>query len=657
MTLRLPPSFLGIAAALWSASAGAQPAGDPAPFDPAAAAGGEAAAPDGEYLDPRVVTPGGQPSRVSESPSTTFVITAADIRRSGASSLPELLRRVPGLDVRSMTSMDGQLGLRGFAYEIADRVLVLVDGRTVYLDFFGGTAFDMLPVSLVDIERIEVVLGPGASVYGNKAMLGTINVITRSAEDYPFSEARLDAGPPGDGRGGARAAAIRGGWRVRATALGRRLTPFEPAGRHPGAAAGGTLSASYSPAAGDEVALEVGAMNGETYIIPTGSRVDRFDGTLGYARARARRGLGGVGAPLGHLNLDLVWNAGSLRSPTFPRGDEAFRATYHTPYAQAYHTLRTRLAGVPLHGRWGGEARLNTLDSSITSGEREVWNLAGFASGEVELHQDWRVVAGLRVDRSTLTDVSFSPRVSVIWSPFEHHQLRASYNTGYNNAHLLHYFADLELAPGLRLRGNPDLAAEHVRYGELGWAGWLTGWLRGFASAFVYRFADWISLDPRNAAPGVISYGNNAPLTAYGGEAGVEVTVRRSVSGYASWAILGPKGMGDYPYRLDPHGSPQHKASAGIRVEHRGGAYLGLDAQYFGRSAVARVTPASTAASPFEKTALSPYVMSHARVGYAFAGGLDLSLAATNVLDDRTRQFPGAEAPERRVGATLAYYR
>jgi outer membrane receptor protein involved in Fe transport len=146
-------------------------------------------------------------------------------------------------------------------------------------------------------------------------------------------------------------------------------------------------------------------------------------------------------------------------------------------------------------------------------------------------------------------------------------------------------------------------------------------------------------------------------VTAYGGEVGVEVALRRSFSGYASYSLVGPKGMGDYPYRLDPHASPQHKAGAGVRVEHRSGAYVTVDAQYFGRSAVARVTPASTTANPFEKTALAPYFMSHARVGYAFGSGLDLSLAASNVLDDRTLQFPGAEPPERRVGATVAYYR
>ncbi|HMF40052.1 MAG TPA: TonB-dependent receptor plug domain-containing protein, partial [Polyangia bacterium] len=155
----------------------APPATPPAP--PVATDGGN------DYWDPPVITPTGQPSRVSESPSTTFVITGEEVRHSGATTIPEILRRVPGMDVRMLGSTDGQIGPRGFAFEVADRVLVMVDGRTVYVDFFGGTAYEMLPVSVLDIDRIEVVLGPGASVYGNKAMLGTLNIITRSATSFP----------------------------------------------------------------------------------------------------------------------------------------------------------------------------------------------------------------------------------------------------------------------------------------------------------------------------------------------------------------------------------------------------------------------------------------------------------------------------------------
>ncbi|HEX9400853.1 MAG TPA: TonB-dependent receptor [Anaeromyxobacter sp.] len=655
MKLRLVPSLLGIAAAaLWAGAAVAEPLPDPAPSP--------------EFWDPPVVTPSGQASRVSESPSTTFVITADEIRHSGATSVPEILRRVPGLDVRQMTATDGQLGLRGFAYEIADRILVLVDGRTVYIDFFGGTSFEMLPVSLVDIERIEVVLGPGASVYGNKAMLGTINIITRSAADYPFAEARVDAGPPRDGRVGARYGAIQGAWRLRATGLARGLTPFDADGGSPATAGGGTLSATYSPSASEEASLELGAMNGDTSIIPTGSRVDAFGATLAYLRARGRLGLGGPGSPYGDLNLDVVWNAGRIQSATFPSaGGGGFHAEFHTPYARLHHEIRTELFNVPMQARWGGEVRLNTLDSTVTTGERPLWNGAGFASNEMLLGR-WRLTTGLRVDRSTLTRASISPRLSVVWSPAEHHQVRAAFNTGYNNAHLLHYFADLDIARDaatgktVHVQGNPELRAEHAVYGEIGWNGGLTPWLRAFATAFAYRLEDWIVLDPQHlttdASRTTIPYGNMPPSNVYGCELGVELTLLRALSAYASYAFMGPKGAGEFPYMLDAHGSPRHKVSAGLRVE-RMGAYVTVDAQYFGPSAVARVPddPSRWGGNPFEQTPLDQFVMTNARVGYAYPSGLDLSLSASNALADRTRQFPGAEAPERRVAVTAAYYR
>jgi iron complex outermembrane receptor protein len=635
------PLWLAVTA-LWAGVGVAQPTAPPSP----------------EFWDPMVVTPAGQPSRVSESPSTTFVITGEELRRSGAPSIPELLRRVPGLDVRLISATDGQLGMRGFAYEVSDRILVLVDGRTAYIDFFGGTSWEMLPISLIDIERIEIVLGPGASVYGNKAMLGTINVITRSAADYPFAEARLDAGTPGDGRAAARYGAIAGRWRLRATGTARQLTLYQPSGHSPAAGGGGTLSAAYSPNATSEASLELGAMHGDVDMIPLGDTIDRFGATLAYVRARGRLGLGGPGAPNGDLNLDLVWNTGRIRSPAFPSRAGGFEATYQTPYAQLHHELRTTVHGVPLQGRWGGELRLNTLDSTITSKERELWNVAGFASSELLLGR-WRLTTGLRVDRATLGRVTVSPRVSVVWSPVEGHQLRAAFNTGYNNPHHVHSFADFDATSTTHVSGNPDLRAEHVLYGEVGWAGALTDRLRAFANGFVYRFTDWISLDPLSGTPTAsgldVPWGNNRPFTAWGGELGLELSVRRAFSVNASYALIGP-GSSVYPYAIDPLGSPRHKITAGVRLDLRAGAYATVDAQYVGPAVIARVSndPAST--TVFEETSLASYVMAHARAGFAFRSGLDLSLGVSNLLDDRTRQFPGAERPERRVSAALAYY-
>jgi iron complex outermembrane receptor protein len=593
---------------------------------------------------------------VSEAPSTTFVITGEEIRRSGAPSLPEILRRVPGVDVRVISAVDGQVGLRGFAFEVSDRILVMIDGRTAYIDFFGGTTWEMLPVSLLDIDRVEIILGPGASVYGNKAMLGVINVITRSANDFPVLEARVDAGLPEEGRVAARYGAIAGSWRFRATGLARRLTLFET-GRPVSAAGGGTLSATWSPSAGTEVLLESGAYTGNVFMIPTGSQLQEFDATQAYGRLRARHGLGGPGAPDGTVNLDLVWNTGHISSPTFPGSAAPLRADYQTPYIVAHHALRTHLFGLPMNVIWGGDVRLSTLASTITSGERPLWNVAAFASDEVLLGR-WRLTAGVRVDRPTVGDATVSPRLSVVWSPVAGHQLRASFNTGYNNPHQLHYFADFTMPGSGTVIGNRDLSPEHVLYGEVGWAGGLTPWLRAFANAFAYQFTDWMSLDPLSVPLGdPIPWGNNKPFTTVGGELGLDVNVRRVFSAYANYAYIDTLGSGVQPYGVDPQGSPRHKVGAGMRLGLEEGSYLDVAAQWVGPSFIARATKLPP--EVFEVTRLEGYVAAHARAGYAFRNGLDLSLAVSNALDDRTQQFPVSpkeERPERRFTATIAYY-
>jgi len=614
-----------------------------------------AAAPTRPFWDQQVVTPSRQPSRVSESPSTTFVITADEIRRSGAQSIPELLRRVPGVDVRTISAVDGQVGMRGFAYEVSDRILVMIDGRTAYIDFFGGTTWEMLPVSLLDIDRIEIVLGPGASVYGNKAMLGTINVITRSATDFPFVEGRVDGGLPEEGRAAARWGAIVGPWRLRATGLARHLTLFQPDGRPASTAGGGTLSATWSPRAGTEATLELGAYSGNVFMIPTGPQLQEFDATVAYGRLHARHGLGGPGAPSGTVNLDVVWNGGHIHSPTFPAPSAAFRADYRTPYVELHHELRAHALGVPMNVTWGGDVRRNTLDSTITAGERPLWNVAGFASDEILLGR-WRLTAGLRVDRPTLGDTSVSPRLSVVWSPVERHQLRAAFNTGYNNPHHVHYFADFVMAPGIPITGNEGLSPEHVLYGEVGWAGGLAPWIRAFANAFAYRFTDWMSLNPEAVPLGApVPWGNNEPFTTVGGEVGLDLSVRRVLTAFANYAYVDTLGSGVYPYGVDPTGSPRHKVGAGLRLNLEDGAYLDVAGQWFGPSVIARVSDGSTS-EVFMKTRLEGYVVLHARAGFAFASGLDLSLAASNLLDARAVQLPGAERPDRRFTATLAYY-
>ena len=121
--------------------------------------------------------------RLSDAAAAIFVITQEDIRRSGATSIPEALRLSPGLEVARQDAHTWAISSRGFNDEFASKLLVLVDGRTVYTPLVASVNWDVQDYPLEDIERIEVIRGPGATVWGANAVNGVINITTKAAKD------------------------------------------------------------------------------------------------------------------------------------------------------------------------------------------------------------------------------------------------------------------------------------------------------------------------------------------------------------------------------------------------------------------------------------------------------------------------------------------
>jgi iron complex outermembrane receptor protein len=121
--------------------------------------------------------------KLSRIASAIFVISQNDIRRSGATNIPDALRMVPGLDVAQINGSTWEISSRGFNAQFANKLLVLIDGRTVYSPLFSGVYWDVQNVPLEDIDRIEVIRGPGATVWGANAVNGVINIITKSAKE------------------------------------------------------------------------------------------------------------------------------------------------------------------------------------------------------------------------------------------------------------------------------------------------------------------------------------------------------------------------------------------------------------------------------------------------------------------------------------------
>ena len=120
--------------------------------------------------------------KLSKVAAAIYVITQEDIRRSGSTTIPDLLRMVPGLDVAQVDANSWAISARGFNDQIANKLLVLIDGRSLYEPSFSGVYWDQQNVPLEDIERIEVIRGPGATVWGANAVNGVINIITKTSK-------------------------------------------------------------------------------------------------------------------------------------------------------------------------------------------------------------------------------------------------------------------------------------------------------------------------------------------------------------------------------------------------------------------------------------------------------------------------------------------
>jgi iron complex outermembrane receptor protein len=151
-----------------------------------------------ELFSVQVTSVGRKAQQLAKAPAGVFVLTAADIRRSGATCIPEALEVVPGLTVLQLDGRSWIVSARGGARQYADQMLVLIDGRSLYTPFFSGVIWDAIDVPMDDIEQIEVVRGPGAVMWGPNAVNGVINIITKNARNTKGGQVSVAGGNQSD---------------------------------------------------------------------------------------------------------------------------------------------------------------------------------------------------------------------------------------------------------------------------------------------------------------------------------------------------------------------------------------------------------------------------------------------------------------------------
>lgn len=438
-----------------------------------------------------------RPEPLSGAPTSVFVITADDIRRSGATSLPEALRLAPNLQVAQNYEGGYAISARGFNSSSANKLLVLIDGRSVYTPLYAGVFWDVQNPMLEDIERIEVISGPGGTLWGLNAVNGVINVITRSSD-----ETRGWLATAGGGNRMARAAVRQGGelgedgsYRIHAqrfnrlhsrTAAGVDIDDgmyMNEAGFRadwPGASAADRFMLQGSLYRGEHEQPKPGA------ITLTGVRFVLGDIPLAGAHL------------LGRWERRLASGASISVQGYFDRTERDIRTIFGERLNIADLQFQYSSAPHPRHAWvWGAQYRygMDKVNNEtaffgfLPARVDQKW-ASLFAQDEITLAERLRLTVGGRVERNDYTGTEFLPGMRLAWKATDEHLLWMAASRTVRAPSRLDrdiYYPSRPRAtfPPFILAGGPDVRSEIARVYELGWRGQPTP--RTSVSATLYR--------------------------------------------------------------------------------------------------------------------------------------------------------------------------
>lgn len=511
-----------------------------------------------DLLKIRVTSVSKKEQPLSRTAASVYVITAEEIRRSSAENLPDLLRMVPGVDVAQIDANAWAITIRGFNSRYASKVLVMIDGRAVYTTTFGGVYWDQIDLPLESIERVEVIRGPGGTVWGANAMNGVINVITRSAAETRGGVVVQSAGNGGAARnlvqyGGA--AGPHGDYRAFGSWL--RESDMDAVGGGP-ADDGWTRShagfrGDWQTGERDSLMLEGG------WFVNRGNQnrrsffVDLSGATVFNEPVRSDGG-----------NLVARWTRTS--SSGAETAVQAYYDGYHRRDMGSTEGSHALDFDVQQHFSAGGRQDLVVAagyravrTESGTGGEilltprRRIDQLySAFLQDEIRLGEGVWLTAGSKFEHNSYTGFEYEPSLRLAWAPGDHHMLWASVARAIRQPARADAGIQLALATiplgnqtklAFTLSGNPGIRSEQLRDGEAGYRAQLAGNVSVDVSGFFGHYHGLLTIDDRPRVLQVtqnevrilmpLMGGNGGSGASYGGEA----TVGWSPSG--RWRLSG----------------------------------------------------------------------------------------------------------------------
>ena len=589
----------------------------------------------------------------SGSPVPVDVVTAEEISASGAVHLWDLLRYRVGLDVIEGRSSGGAnravVSVRGIPRDSTNELLVLLDGRSVYDPIGGSTLWERIPVQLQDIERIEIVRGPNAALYGSNAGLGVINIITRRPAATAAASLSASGGNRRFGEAAVAAETAADKWGVRASAT-TRSEAGEPSAADPSAQGHDFLH-------DHAVNLRAWGRAGETTLDAyAGASIDDYGKSFGakpqtseesnFQMLRLARPVGGDSSVEARVSRD------ESSSQDFP-GAGGGTTTRTLQYdAEALQTVAW--GGGRLQSTYGAEWRWAGASSNLLYGGLPLAvnrTLRGFLHQSVRVLPTVTVMGGLNHETATAGGYHKDYQAAVMWAPVETQTLRVSHSRANMKPQLIHRYANFDASAAVHVAGNTKLSPSPLTSWEAGWTGlFRDGALRLELTGFYTEIRDHINLDQTDGPSAVnLQYDNTNTVILRGLEASARWRVAFGRSVYANYTEETVADQDAHAIYLNT--TPRHKVNLGFDWALPAGFRVSGNAGWKDAYMADSVSGAAQEAVP-------AFWRLDARVAWTATPSLELFVAGQNLEQPYRREFvDGLLVPRRILGGATVRFR
>lgn len=567
-----------------------------------------------------------RPERLADAAASVYVITREDIRRSGATTLPEVLRLAPNLQVARGNVNGYAISARGFNNESANKLLVMIDGRTVYTPLHSGVFWDVQDVLIGDIERIEVVSGPGGGLWGANAVNGVINVITLSAKNTVGTLAGVTLGTQERGVTARHGVALGDDAAVRVYAKSFR---FDHHRRADGTDINDAWNRQQAGFRADWGKASNWTLQGDVY--------------QGDAQALNRPQRNTSGANLlarwvreyedkSGLQFQAYFDTYKRRQAGF------FNEDLDTIDIDAQHHFQVGSAHEII---WGGGVREQRDKTSggglfaFSPAESKLTLANLFAQDTWTIQPRTKLTVGLKLEHNSFTGLEYQPNVRIAWKPDEQALLWAAVSRAVRTPSRLDrdllIFVPLGAPYTGRLLGGPDFRSERLMAYELGYRGQPRPDLSYSVSTFVHVYDRLRSVEPNGAGDFVLGNGVKARTEGIEAWGGYQV--------HEGWRLNAGLVLQHQSFRFAPNSQDPGTASGnGNDPKHQ---FTLRSSFTLPRDMSLDLALRSVAALP--SPAVPAYTTLDARLAWPISKELELSFSAFNLLG-RHVEFGAAPA-------------